>query len=463
MTYTQLLATTLESPHQLAEQSNHPPLGTNEIEIQSHWFAGHFSRQFQSNHGQDIHIISPGEWNRGAGPDFLDAVITIDGETHKGPIELDLDTQNWDLHRHRENPDFNNVILHIVLNDTGPTYFTRTENNRDIPRITLTPAEVNTALGRPRLSQALARPGLCLTPLAQMPSEHLTSLLKEAALHRAQLKAARFHQTTDLHSDSQALWEHLADALGYTANRLPMRLLAQRLPIQKLLKHTPEDQQAILFGTAGFLSPTLHENAPPASQEWLEDLWTRWWKHRLNYQFPSERNPAWSTRATRPGNHPQRRLAALTIAANHWPTLISHSRQDPPFTKLTDTLSKLSDPFWNDHHTLQSKRSERPIKLIGQSRLQEFLINALHPIHLAKPEHWETYAKIRPTSSSPNQKVKRSCERLFGSLTLAKPNLKYAWQHQALLQIYQDFCLEDLSDCQECPFPQQLAQWKPHD
>ena len=109
MTYAQLLAATLESPHQLAEQSNHPPLGTNEIEIQSHWFAGHFSSQFQSNHGQDIHIISPGEWNRGAGPDFLDAVITIDGETHKGPIELDLDTQNWDLHGHRENPDFNNV------------------------------------------------------------------------------------------------------------------------------------------------------------------------------------------------------------------------------------------------------------------------------------------------------------------------------------------------------------------
>ncbi|MDA7888259.1 hypothetical protein N9A86_02605, partial [Akkermansiaceae bacterium] len=65
--------------------------------------------------------------------------------------------------------------------------------------------------------------------------------------------------------------------------------------------------------------------------------------------------------------------------------------------------------------------------------------------------------KVR--AEAPNQKVKRCCERLFGSLAPAKPHLKFAWQHQALLQIYQDFCLEDLSDCSDCPFPEQLATW----
>ncbi len=454
MTYQRLLEITASQTAILSGEVR--PATFDEIEIQSHWFAGHFSRDHLANHGQKISIVSPGEWNRGAGPDFLNATVEIDGETHHGPIELDLDSRNWDLHGHNRSEFFNDVILHIVLHDSGPTFFTRTLKNRDVPRIILSPEEVNAALGRPRLTQALARPGLCLTPLAEMPEEKVSSLLKESALHRARLKATRFEQTAHLHSFSQALWESLADALGFSANRLPMRLLAQRLPVKKLNQHTPEDREAILFGTAGFLSPTLHETAPPESQEWLEDLWTRWWKHRLDYEFPADRTPAWSTRATRPGNHPQRRLAALAAAAAQWNSLSSLARQAPPFTNFSKALSELNEPFWDHHHTLQSKRTEKPIKLIGKSRLEEFLINTLHPLNL---EDWNSFAKVR--ASAPNQKVKRCCERLFGSLPLAKPHLKFAWQHQALLQIYQDFCLEDLSDCADCPFPQQLAQWKP--
>ena len=453
MTYQRLLEVTATEANLLAE--NNAPPGFDEIEVQSRWFAGYFSRDHQSNHGQKVSIISPGEWNRGAGPDFINATVEVDGETHHGPIELDLDSRNWELHGHNESPHFNKVILHIVLHDSGPTFFTRTSDHHDVPRIILSPDEVNSALGRPRLSQALARPGRCLQPLAQMPTDDAASLLRESAKHRAKLKATRFEQTAQLHGFSQALWEALADALGFSANRLPMRLLAQRLPIKKLLKHTPEDREAIIFGTAGFLSPTLHEAAPRDSREWLEDLWTRWWKHRLDYEFPENRTPAWSTRATRPGNHPQRRLAALATAALQWPSLSKLAQQTPPFKSLGKTLTELSEPFWDHHHTLLSTHTERSIKLIGKSRLEEFLINTLYPLH---PDHWEEFEKIR--AGVPNQKVKRCCERLFGSLAAAKPHLKFAWQHQALLQVYQDFCLEDLSDCADCSFPEQLAQWK---
>ena len=263
MTYQHLLEVTAAEAPVLTASATPPAF--DEIEIQSRWFAGHFPREHLANHDQKIIIISPGEWNRGAGPDFVNATVEIDGKTHHGPIELDLDSRNWELHGHNQSKFFNDVILHIVLSDTGPTYFTRTSNHRDVPRITLSPQEVNAALGRPRLTQALARPGLCLRPLADMPECDVSALLKESALHRARLKATRFEQTAKLHNFSQALWESLADALGFSANRLPMRLLAQRLPIKRLNHHTPEDREAILFGTAGFLSPTLHETAPPDS------------------------------------------------------------------------------------------------------------------------------------------------------------------------------------------------------
>lgn len=454
MTYHRLLEVTAPNPTHLAE----PPsfLVGDEMEIQSHWFAGHFKETHRSNHGNTVVIVSPGEWNRGPGPDFINATIEIDGETRHGPIEIDLDARNWERHGHHESPYFNEVILHVVLEDSGPTFFTRTLNHCDVPRIVLHSDEVNAALGRPRLTQALARPGRCLRPLAGMGEEDLTDLLKQAALHRASLKARRFKKTERLHHFSQALWETFAEALGYSSNRLPMRLLAQRLPIQRLLKHPPDDRTAILFGTAGFLSPTLHEQAPPPSRTWVENLWNRWWKHRDVYEFPSDRLPSWSARSTRPGNHPQRRLGALAVAATKWPSLCALARQAPPFERFCEAISSLEDPFWSHHHTLLSKPLSKSMKLVGESRLQDFLVNALYPLHL---DDWDRYAKVR--AKAPNQKVKRCCERLFGSLERARPNLKFAWQHQALLQLYQDFCLEDLSDCTACPFPEQLARWTP--
>jgi len=148
----------------------------------------------------------------------------------------------------------------------------------------------------------------------------------------------------------------------------------------------------------------------------------------------------------------------LATAVPKWNSIFHLARQNPPFEKFTQSLGKLSHDFWDHHHTLHSKKTEKPLRLLGDARLHEFLINTLFPLAMEDhPTAWNAYAKIR--GGTPNQKVKRCCERLFGSLTEAKPFLRFAWQHQALLQVYQDFCLEDLSDCMDCPFPEQLGQF----
>ena len=71
---------------------------------------------------------------------------------------------------------------------------------------------------------------------------------------------------------------------------------------------------------------------------------------------------------------------------------------------------------------------------------------------------FQSYFKLR--NSAPNDKVKRCALRLFGSTKAAQPWVRRVCHHQALLQVYQDFCLEDFSDCRDCPFPEQLAQWR---
>ena len=58
-----------------------------------------------------------------------------------------------------------------------------------------------------------------------------------------------------------------------------------------------------------------------------------------------------------------------------------------------------------------------------------------------------------------NQKVRRATLRLFGQHPQADKLNKFLYQQQALLQIYDDFCLVDGSECEDCPFPEQLGQW----
>lgn len=438
------------APSTLAEES---PSLHSELELQSLFFAGHFGRQFQGSEGEAIAIIQFGEWNHGPGPDFLNCAVRINGVARQGPIELDTRPSDWEGHGHATNPAFDEVVLHLVVEPSARTFFTRTSQHRQIPQA-LIPAERLLQLLPPNLQQAPVTLGRCYHPLGEMPLARVEDLLQKAALHRARQKANLFLCVAENHGYSQALWQALATALGYHQNRLAMTLLAQRAPLAKLRNLAPLDRTAYLFGLAGFLVPELPEKAPAESRAWLQDLWSSWWKNRPN---PDPRPLPWKFAGIRPSNHPQRRLATLATLLTSWPTLEKQSQQSlPDFSK---TLRSLTDPFWSQHYTLTSKQIAKPVTLFGKERVQEFLINTLHPLRLAENEdlYWPSYRQL--SGGTPSERVKRAAYRLFGERPEKKEFLKKAWQHQALLQVYQDFCLKDHSDCAQCPFPEQLLTW----
>ncbi|MCH9011204.1 MAG: DUF2851 family protein, partial [Chloroflexi bacterium] len=66
--------------------------------------------------GRRIRVLYPGRVNRRAGPDFRDAVIaTESGERIVGDVELHLSAPEWYAHRHDIDPNYNGVVLHVVL------------------------------------------------------------------------------------------------------------------------------------------------------------------------------------------------------------------------------------------------------------------------------------------------------------------------------------------------------------
>lgn len=430
-----------------------------ELELQAIWFSGGFGRDFRTLDGKAIRIVQFGEWNRTAGPDFIQAVIELDGATRSGAIELDPTNDDWEHHGHATNPAYLDVVLHVIFQRPSLTTFTRNSDHREVPVVVIDGAAFEDALNKPRASVAIARPGRCVQPLAGMDSLSISKLLGEAALHRASRKAARMLLTADAHGRDAALFQSTAETLGYRGNSLAMRLLAQRAPLSAL--KVENSHEALLFGTAGFLSPKLHEKAPADTREYLRNLWDTWWKQRGRFEPMGGRDLPWTLHGHRPANHPHRRVGALSALVAAWPKYrrIALARPFKP-KAVFEFLATLDHPFWEKRYTLTAAPAAKPLALFGKAQALELLANHLVPLALHEDPEFKIDSYLKLPATAANDRVKRCALRLFGSLEAAKPWLSRLAHHQALLQIYHDFCLQDTSDCAACPFPEQLAQWR---
>jgi hypothetical protein len=438
------------------ERALFPPLRLPaELELQARWFAGDFGRRFRSVAGDDVEIIQFGTWNRAAGPDFSDAVVQLNtGEPIRGTIEFDLADRSWETHGHATNPAFDDAVLHVFVHQSDRAFFTRTNSNRNVPQVRVDPNILPDSFSA---SVPLARPGRCQAPLKDLPEERLCRILAAASQFRLQRKATRIKCVVENHGRDEALFQEIAAALGYKENKLAFTLLAQRLPL-RFLRQQGDDAEAMLFGVAGFLETPDLGSYPEATRGYVRKLWDRWWPHRDGMQRLALPAKLWRLSGTRPLNHPQRRLGALAALIKTWPSFTRSLTQKSAKTAERFFLG-LHHPFWNFHYTLTADPAKREMALVGQSRIADILANVLLPLFLAEgSDVWPAYEKLAARLS--NRRLETGATRLFGGDPRRPIFTKTIAHQQGLLQIYEDFCLQDNSDCAQCPFPEQMRKWK---
>ena len=194
------------------------------------------------------------------------------------------------------------------------------------------------------------------------------------------------------------------------------------------------------------------------TRSYLRNLWDRWWKLRVPFTRVSLAPDAWRLSSTRPANHPQRRIAALARIVENWRKIRALSAAGD-IAAIRDFFENLHDEYWDYHFTLTSKKSVKQMALIGPTRVNDMLANVFYPLAmLSHPACWKDYVKLpAPLVSS---RVKIAAARLLSDENDKKTILKSAVNQQGLLQIYEDFCMQDNSDCARCRFPQQIAQWQ---
>lgn len=426
-----------------------------ELEIQARWFSGEFGRTFLTTAGDTVDVVQFGVWNRESGPDFRDAAVSINGRPPvRGCIEIDPDARDWERHGHAANPAYGNVVLHLFWSSGKPEFFTRTSTGRAVPQVRLNLTAVD---GRTLSPVPHAKSGRCCAPLLVLPADKIAGLLLAAAHFRLRRKAHRLRQTAEVHGESAALYQAVAEALGYKSNKLPFLLLAQRLP-PGMLRRRRAGLEALLFGVSGFLTDTDLAVGPEGTRAYLRGVWEHWWPCRCEFAALTLPARLWKCGGVRPMNHPHRRVAALAELVRRWSRARAAFDLAEPDT-LRHFFARLSHPFWDYHYTLTGRAAPRRMALVGPERVAAILVNVVLPWTLRQKN--AAYEKLHALPAPDfNLAVRTAALRLFGAEAKRVPLLKTAVHQQGLLQIYEDFCCQDVSDCIHCKLPEQLRQWE---
>ena len=146
--------------------------------------------------GARIEILSRGEWNHEAGPDFKNAKIRYQGKILRGDIELHRKSSDYIRHGHLADAAYANVILHVVEEDDLSG---REEGNAlaHIPVCRLSPEMLERRAGN-----------ICRCRIfPYMDRGQLRSFFTDAGMERIQAKSTAVLETLRAHGALEGLTE----------------------------------------------------------------------------------------------------------------------------------------------------------------------------------------------------------------------------------------------------------------
>lgn len=387
------------------------------------------SLEFKDTQGNGIEIIDFGEWNRNAGADFLMAKVKIDNAIFVGNIELHVASSDWDLHQHSGNPDFENVILHVVYQHDKSVDFLE---NKNIPTLELknyiAPKTLN-------FYQKIETKESFIACEALFKPQHFPfQFSEETLLRKLDEKATEIDaDLKQFKNDYEAiLFHHLAYAFGLKINATIFKSLAQNIDfkiVQKLSQNLTH-LEALFFGYADWLNNPKDE----AMEIWKREFNFITQKFNLNeVRF----RPQFFR--LRPPNFPTIRLSQLAMLYHQEKHLFSKIIKAEKWEDITSIFEKIcASTYWENHFNFGKISERKGVKKLSKSFIDLLLLNAILPIKYAYHRHQKEnigedilkfYEKIKPENNTIIKKWKH-----------LNVTINTALESQALLYHYKNFC-----------------------
>lgn len=375
--------------------------------------------------GKSVEILSVGEHNRDAGPDYSHARILIDGREWVGNIEIHVCSSDWIKHHHHLDKAYDSVILHVVRTADKPIYNSRGEL---VPQCELQYPCDQDYLSRlfesaQQMDSAISRIG-CAEQLIHDPQLLTDGWRKTLLRKRLDCKRASITRLLEITKGS---WEHalyisLARNFGFHTNSLPFEQLAINTPLSYLQKHRNNLFQltAILMGQAGLITE-------PALQKEYDFL-------RTKFSLTPMDGSIWKHARMRPQNSPELRIEQFAKLIYQSENLLS---------KLLDTddLKELYPLFEVDR--------------IGKSSIDILLINTVIPYKYAYALHRNNTAQAEKALEL-MERIPAENNTIVRQWRVLGQQIKNAADTQALLHLYQNYCQHH--ECINCEVGYQIFQ-----
>ena len=412
----------------------------NEGFLQFLWYYQLFDySKIETACGQKIKIVKKGDWNRGEGPDFLNAQLWIGNDFWCGHIELHIKASDWYAHHHYKHQAYNAVILHIVWDLDADVF----HDVNLIPTLILKAYVDNVLIQKHEqyFRQSVSWM-LCESYIGDIDSLYLAHWLRKMFLFRFLDKQK---EISKVFNQNKFNWEavffyYLCKALGFKTNQTAFEMFANSFPF-KLVQVYASDSvslEALFFGQSGLL--TDFDEVPYAKRLLLKYEYLRK-KHRL---VPCSQN-LFQFHRMRPQNFPTIRLGQLTAIYSQRKSVFNQCMQLETLKEFVDFFSVDLPQFWKYHFHFNSVKKLKN-KPLSKHSVRHLLINAILPVKFAYLKQYkdmpidEIELTIETLKPEENQVVKG-----FKRVGLCVDN---AMVSQGLIHLKRHYC--DQFKCYQC-------------
>jgi len=476
------------------------------------WSKQYLTSALQTADGKTLKVFEVGTLNSDGGPDFCNAKIKIEGVTYFGDVEIHRTVFDWLQHQHQEDPRYNKVILHVVLEASRAAPPTLVHSGRQIPVLVLgrflsDPMQAiwqKAILDERASTKETIR---CFSKNGDLTSDEIDHWLTKLSIERLEIKLRRFderlhqlayerrmtlrewqrpygelplegehdeiplpfpeltqHDVSKKEFWEQLLYEGVMEGLGYSKNREPFIRLAKNMSLKEITNHNGTIDnfalEALLFGAAGLL-PKISAVQEKEGRNYVRKLRKQWKELRPHHHIEILNAADWQFFPTRPSNFPTVRLAAACLLIKEFlmndffrciiQTLKADRSPSEKEHKLTQLFSLESNDFWKHHFTFEKTASTKST-ILGTSRVRDIIINTVLPIALLYARIFKDKTvrdgALGVYQSLPESENNSITRLMEKQLLKGKLSLKNVGRQQALIQLYSYYCKE--GRCSDC-------------
>ncbi|SFF01798.1 DUF2851 family protein [Thermophagus xiamenensis] len=330
---------------------------------------------FLSDQGQKIEIVHPGLPNSDSGPDFFNAKIKLDDVLWAGNVEIHLKASDWIRHQHHLDHRYDNVVLHVVLDDDESV---STASGRNVPTWKM---EIPDTVLRQYHELTRKRGWIaCESMIENIPEFEIVAWVERMLIEKLEQKVYTINSLLEETNNNwqEVFYRLLARNFGFGVNGDPFERLARQTSWTIVARNadSPEKLEALFLGQAGFLDKMIFED------DYIQRLKREYLLFKNKYQLRSLPEHVWKFLRLRPGNFPTIRLVQFAALLYRHPTMFDKIVSCSNIAEVKELFRVEPSIYWNNHYKPDVVGKKIP-KRLGNQAVELIIINTLVPLLFA--------------------------------------------------------------------------------